>query len=763
MILFFIICLRGFALTPSDSITKIIDLKEITVIAEKGRYSKRNNPAVGIIEKVRRNSKTGDPYQQPYYSFNKYSKISIGLPDFKLSDVEPRYSNDNNIADTLYGVHDDVLRVSLKETVSDIIFRKSPRARKEIVHGRRSEGVDRAFDQENIYRVLDDVLSEVDIYGNDVAILQKRFVSPLANIGPDYYKYFITDTLDIEGTRCMAIAFSPRDPQSLGFSGQLFVAADDTTGFVKRVMMRVPSSANINYIDRMTIIQSYEKDSSGNRNKTSDIMSVVLQILPGTQRFLAERTTIYSDFSYSERSDFQQYYSKAGRTFHLPAYDQQPESFWQSARKIPLTDGERNLGSLMSHLRKKRWFIRSERVLKIIVEGYVATGEKSKVDLGPVNTLISYNTLEGVRLRIGGITTANLNPHLFARGYVAYGTHDRKFKYLAELEYSFPAKKRYAQEFPVRSIRASHQYDVDMLGQDYLFTNPDNVFISFRRQKSDLATYRRRSELTYTHELENNFSFAASLRHETQKETPFIKFIDGQGRNFTRYNQTSLRLMFRYSPGEKFIEGHTERERINLDSPEITLSHEIGPRGWFGSEFFLNKTELAARNRFQLSWLGYADVTLKGGIIWNRVQFPALMWPNANLSYTVQPESYSLMNPMEFANDRYASIDLSYWLNGLILNRIPWINRARLREVFTFKSLWGGLSRKNDPSYDSSLFRFPADARTCLMSSTPYMEIGFGLDNILSVLRVDYVWRLTYLDHPGINRSGLRVALHFSF
>lgn len=747
----------------SDSIKKVVDLNEVTVFAKKERYSKRNNPAVELMERVRQAAQKGNPNQEPFYSFDKYSKISIGLADFNTPDKESPNSYISDYVDTEWAEGSEVLRVSLKETASKAIRRKSPHSRKEIVTGRRNEGIDNAFNQDNIYKALEDVLREVDIYGNDVAIMQNRFVSPLANIGADFYKYFITDTLNVEGTRCIAVAFTPRNPESLGFSGQLFVAADDTTGFIKKVRMRVPSVANINYIDRLTISQTFEKDSLGNRNKTDDRMSVVLQLVAGTQRFLAERSTAYSNFSYNEQTELAEYYPKAGRTFYLDGFDEQTDEFWDEARKIPLTGGERNLGSLLMRLRHNKWFNWSEKLLKIIVEGYITTGKKSKVDIGPVNTLVSYNSLEGVRFRVGGVTTANLSKHWFARGYLAYGLRDRKFKYLGEVEYSFLPKKKYAYDFPVNSIRATHQYDVDMLGQHYLFTNPDNIFISVRRKKSDLATYRRLSELTYTLELENNFSFVAALRYETQQESPFIKFVNGNNRSFNHYNQSSLRLTFRYSPGETFIEGHTMRQLINSDAPLIMLTHEIGPQGWLGSEFFMNKTELVASKRFRLSWLGYADVTLKGGILWNRVQFPALLWPNANLSYTVQPESYSLMNPMEFANDRYASIDLSYWLNGLILNRIPFINRARLREVFTFKSLWGGLSRKNDPAYNPSLFRFPLDADTHRMTSTPYMEIGVGLDNIFSILRVDYVWRLTYLNHPGINRSGLRIALHFSF
>ena len=60
------------------------------------------------------------------------------------------------------------------------------------------------------------------------------------------------------------------------------------------------------------------------------------------------------------------------------------------------------------------------------------------------------------------------------------------------------------------------------------------------------------------------------------------------------------------------------------------------------------------------------------------------------------------------------------------------------------------------------ILAFPVDAHAMKMSKTPYMEIGAGIDNILSVLRVDYVWRLTYRDTPGVDHSGIRISLHFT-
>jgi hypothetical protein len=177
----------------------------------------------------------------------------------------------------------------------------------------------------------------------------------------------------------------------------------------------------------------------------------------------------------------------------------------------------------------------------------------------------------------------------------------------------------------------------------------------------------------------------------------------------------------------------------------------------------INKTELSIQKRFWFSAFGYTDIILKAGKIWSEVNYPNLLIPNANLSYTIQPESYTLMNALEFANDQYLSWDLTYWANGAIFNRIPMLKYLKLREVFSFRGLYGKLSDQNNPEYNNSLFRFPTNTNCRPMEKKPYMELGVGLDNIFTILRLDYVWRLTYKDVPGIDKSGLRIQLHFTF
>lgn len=207
----------------------------------------------------------------------------------------------------------------------------------------------------------------------------------------------------------------------------------------------------------------------------------------------------------------------------------------------------------------------------------------------------------------------------------------------------------------------------------------------------------------------------------------------------------------------------TGRIPINFDAPVFSISHTFAPKGLFGNPFALNVTEVGFSKRFWFSAFGYMDLSLKGGHVWSRSPYPNLLSPGANLSYMLQPDLFSCLNPMEFINDSYAQWDITYWANGAILNYIPFLKKLKLREAVTFKGVWGHLSDRNKPSLNPQLYQFPEITHTQEMTDRPYMEVGVGLDNIFRILRLDYTWRLTYRDNPNACLSGLRFTFHFSF
>lgn len=742
-----------------------VGLDEVVVKKQKEHYSKKNNPAVIFMQKIRTAGPLTDPRRNDYYGYRKHERLSFGLNDMHLNDsTKGDFAFLKEHVDTSDVSGRQILPLSVKEKVSEIVYRRNPRDEKELIRAVRQHGIDEVTDLESMQTLLEDAFREIDLYDDDINILQNRFVSPLSKIAPDFYKFYLTDTISQPGedVRLIELSFAPRNPATFGFTGRLYVEEGDSTMFVRRVHMNVPPSINLNFIDQLQIIQEFSKAPDGSRLKTLDDFYVEISVIKGTQGLFTRRTTAYGDFSFEPPAE-SGIFDKLGSTLtDTQAYSRSTE-YWDKARMMEVSKNEKRIDALMKRLRSVPLYYYCEKVVKILVGGYVRTGNPSKFDFGPVNTLMSGNSLEGFRMRIGGMTTANLSKHWFSRMYLAYGFGDKKLKYGAEVEYSFNEKRYHSREFPIHSIRVSEKYDVDQLGQHYLFTNADNVFLALKRQKNDLMTYKRDTRIDYTLELNNNFSIVASVSNIRQEASKFVDFRLPDGGGFRHYQNTGFDVKLRFAPGEKFYQTKSDRIPINLDAPVIVLQHTFMPGGLFGARYCINKTELSLQKRFWFSAFGFADFIVKGGHVWSSVPFPALLTPNANLSYTIQPESYALLTPMEFMGDTFASWDVTYWANGALFNYIPLLKKLKLREVVAFRGWWGQLSDRNNPVKTRWLPEFPQQIRYTEMHGKPYMEISAGIDNLLKCLRIDYVWRLNYRNVPGRDKSGVRIQLHVTF
>ena len=745
-----------------DLVATGVELGEVVVHKGKEKYSKKNNPAVEMIKKLRARRDDNDPRRMPHYGYTQYERMMLGfanLDDLIKKPEEQRWIDE--YADTSLLTGKRILPISIKETVARDYYSRDPEAHKHLILGSKSAGIDERIDQENVKKVLDDFMGEIDIFQNDVTLLTNRFVSPLSRIAVDFYKFYLNDTVMVDGERCAVLSFVPFTPQTFGFLGRLFVSLEDTTMFIKRVSMGVPYDINLNYVERMSIVQDFERAPNGSRLKMRDNVEVSFKLMPGVPEAFARRETTYRDHNFERPEggvfNFKGEQSTQGGAAYMP------DEFWQEYRPAQVRTTTATMRGLMQRLRGSKLFYWAEQVVIVMVNGYLPTARVSKFDIGPLNTTISGNSLEGLRLRLGGMTNVNLSRHLFARGYVAYGFRDEKFKYMGSLEYSFIPKKSLDQEFPIHSLRLTHRYDVDKLAQHYLYTNQDNMFLTLRRHKDVRMQYLRTTRLEYRHEWYNHFSIALGIEHNIHEATQYVPFVYSDGTARQRYTQAGFTAQLRFAPGETFYQTRSYRIPINMDAPIMTLTQTYMPKGFMGSLHEINKTELGLQKRFWFSAFGYADVILRGEKVWSQVAYPDLLMPNVNLSYTIQPESYALMKPMEFINDQALSWDLTYWGNGILMNRLPLIKKLRLREVLSLRGIWGSLSDKNNPAADDAVFLFPADALCQPMGDKPYMEAGVGLDNIFTILRVDYVWRLTYRDHAGTDRHGIRIQLHFNF
>lgn len=743
-------------------------LDEVVVKRGKEKYSKKNNPAVELARRLIATKHDDDPRRhRELTSWTAFEQLVFGLNEVGDDGASRsllgkfKFLEDYTLVSQVTGKR--VLPLIAKEQYSTHSWRRSPASHRQVVHATQTAGLDDSFDAASVKRFMDDLLREIDVTdGNDVTILSNRFVSPLSSIGISFYKYYLGDTIEVDGERCADLSFVPFNSESFGFVGHIYVSVADTSAlFIKRVSMGVPRNINLNYVERVSIEQTYRRAADGCREPLSDVLEAEFRVLRGTPGMFARRMTTYG--TTPPVADVDDVFALKDEVTVERQAASRAEGYWDAVRPGSHDDLGQSVKTMVERLRSNKFFYWTERVLVALVQGYVGTSRTgSKVEFGPLNTTISGNSLEGVRLRAGVVTTVNLSKHWFARAYVAYGTRDGRFKYMAQGEYSFVPKVRYETEFPVHSLRLRHSYDVERHGQQYLYTNADNVFLAIKRKSDNLLSYLRRTELEYKRENRHHFSLAVNVSHNRHEQSRLLPFVTGAGETVRHYDQTGVTLSLRWAPGEKFFQMRTQRVPINQDAPVLSLTHTYMPGNAFGNRREVNKTELGISKRFWFSAFGYLDAMVKAGAVWSRVEYPDLMMPAANLSYTIQPESFALMNAMEFMGDRYVSADVTYWLNGWLLNRVPLLKKLKLREVVGARMWWGSLRQTNDPRLNDDLIGLPEGA-IAASGGRPYVEMSVGLDNILTVLRVDYVWRLTYRHVPGTSARGVRIALHFTF
>lgn len=752
------------------------EISEVVVKPKREKYTRKDNPAVELIKKVIAHKNDNRIEAKPEYQTEVYEKLSLSLdnfnPNLDKNKFLKKFKFIKNYLDTSEFNGKPILTVSVRENLSDFYYRKSPKAEKTIVRAKRMQGIDKTLDDGGgITSNLEEIFKSINIFDNNIPILLNRFVSPLSStLATTYYHYYIMDTLDVGGDKCVNLAFVPANSESYGFTGRLYITLDGNYA-VKKVLLNTPANINLNWVDKLRIEQEFKQMPDSTWVLDQENTFVNFYVVKGTQQLYAHQLRNYDNYNFNVQNA-DSVFGLLGALHVLPEATAQPDTFWTHNRPIPLKEKEDALKDLLGQLRKVPAFNAIIKTAEILITGYIPTANDKKVtkfDFGPMNTTFSANHLEGFRMRVGGMTTANLNPYWFASGYLAYGTNDRKIKYNLKLTHSFTKKEYHEGENPVNNLSFIQEYDVYTPGQDFLFTSKDNIFVAWKvGEPVTKMQYIRKSVLQYEKEWLNGLTWKSWIMNQNNEAAGTLQYIkrdeSGNLYHIKDFTTSEIGTQLRFAPGERAYNGRSGKESVfNLskDAPVFKLSHQLGIKGVLGGDYNYNHTEISAEKRIWLSSFGHIDAQIKAGKVWDKVPFPLLILPNTNQSITIQPEAFHMMNALEFVTDQYVSFNATYYLKGWILNRIPGIKWLRLREVLSFNMIYGGLTDKNNPTLTPGLFLLPDGTQP--LGSTPYMECSVGLENIFKILRIDYYRRLTYLDHPDIKKGGIRIALRFTF
>lgn len=743
-------------------------LKEVSVKStRKAKYSNKNNPAVELIRQVIAHKKYNRLENYNYAEYKQYEKLTMYLGD--LSD---NFRNRNFFRNYQYiFVEQDstqmggktLFPIYMEEKISQNYFRKSPYNKKQIVEGHKQVKYDPQFiDNEGLQSSFNRMYQDIDIYDNNVSLLGNDMLSPIADGAPTFYHFYIEDTIKDVSPQLIKLSFVPRSKTDLLFQGSIYITMDGNYA-VQKAILNVNKNINLNFVRQFKAILSFDKSEDGKYHLSQTDLKMDFGLHKDKGGLFGERVVTISNFKINHPEPDQVYKGPA-ESMSADA-ENKADQYWQTNRTDSLKKIEANIYKNVDSLQSSPSFKRTMKLFTLLLAGYYDFGP---FETGPANTFYNFNPIEGFRLRFGGRSTPELSKRFYFETYGAYGFKDQRFKYFLSGTYSLNDKSIYS--FPQEYVRASFQHDTKIPGQELEFVQEDNFFLSFKRGVNTTWLYNDIFRLNYVHEYPSHFSYKLQFQDWDQQPAGTLYYetvSNGVEHQINSLRTVELSAELRYAPHEKFYQGKLYRTPIPDKYPIFTLRYQQGMKGFFNGQYSYENITGNITKRFYFGQYGYSDVSTEGGYILGKLPFPLLDIAHANQTYALQLQSYNLMNFLEFVSDHYAAVNIDQNFNGFIFNKIPVFRKLKWREVVSFKALWGGVRNENNPADNPSLYQFPKNdagvPTTYALTNGPYMEGSVGISNIFKVLRLDYVERLSYLEHPGAPKSGIRALVIFQF
>ena len=784
----------------------VYGLQDIVVTPKnrKRDYKRKGNPAVELIKNVIANKDKHCVQTVDFYTASTYSRMSFALDNIKVNWDKRFWKNFDFVKkyiDTT-GVYPNVT-VSIREHINEEYYQRKPHREKKILQKKRIFGVEDLVSQGSFQENINAIFKDVEINDNSMKLLFNRFVSPLSStLAVTFYQYYIMDTIMVDGYPCIDLAFVPVNSESYGFTGHLYIV-NDSTYRLKRYAINVPPDINLNFVSNYSVEHTYKQLENGLWAPDRTTTYAKFYIMNNKRGMLARQTKIYTGWDLETPIPKETF--SALTADEVETNDSTAQRYgaaaWDTLRPEPLTKYENSVYDLVQEATANQKIASMIATVNAITTEFVATTpardlDLSKFDFGPIYQFLSWNMLEGVRIRVGGASTAKLHDQFFFRGYVAFGTKDLRPKYNGTFIYTFDKHKNQPYDGIRHHIQLSAQYDVEEPGQLTDVIRRDHILMSIPTSTPTLGfdQYVFHAKLEYMKEWRNKFSIRTGFDFMNNEAAGALKYERVQWdmnpdstwtmskTNIGSYRNYEGCIEFRYSPGSRvYIDrmGIESPFALEKDAPTIKLTHYVGyldDRHNGGDGFVYNRTEAMFDKRFWFSAFGHLDLRVQTGMIWQKVPFTKLIIPQASTSIFLAQRAFNLMKPLEFLMDEYVALFATYYFKGWIMNRIPGINKLKLRGVVSVAALYGGLTKKNNPFLEtgSGLYDFPQNAtfddhgywtagRTSSpIGKLPYIEITAGFENILKFIRIDYVRRILYNDYelpyrvpvPGVDEDG---------
>lgn len=716
---------------------EVFNIKEVEVTPGE-------NPAIPLFRKIIDNKETNEPKGLPSWQSRIYAKTEIDVKNVKSSLRNKKLLSQFDFVfdyiDSLEIKGKTFLPVFFNETVSNYYHdSESGKDREEII---ANQGSGMTVDMYSQF--TGKMYEDINIYDNYITLSDIGFISPLNNLGLQFYKYYLRDSVLNGESKIYEISFHPKLPQEPVFKGKFWV--EDGSYAISKLEMQLSEKANVNFVNNLQYSVEFQKtEGRWTPRNESVIADVDIQKNKDSEKLgiIVRKTNIYDDFRFGEVSEMIEKFKEP--IIVARNVMDKTDQYWDEIRPVELQQREKNIYFMVDSIKNVRLYHTVAEYVYMFYYGYRDLG---KVELGPYYYLYSHNLPEGSRFRLGARTTYKFDKNLRLNVYSAYGTKDRKFKYGGGFEYYFSVK-------PLSLVAFQMQHDLEMLGKSSNAFNEENIMTTLLSKRvNSKFNMVDKYEFTAQKEWKQGLINEMSVSIQKISGSPNVPFVSQDGNIVPSVRSTELHLGLRYAPGEDIIQDNFERNSYANYDPTFTLNITKGFKGIFGGDYNFLSLNAGLSDKLVLNPVGYSNYYIQIGKIWGEVPFPFLKIHEGNETYAFDINAFNLMNYQEFVSDTYASIFWDHHFTGFFLNKIPLFRKLKWREIIGAKVLWGSYNIEKHNNIN-----LPGNMKG--LEKQPYTEFSVGLENIFKIIRVDGVWRFNY-NRQSDNQFGLFILLQLS-
>lgn len=710
-------------------------LDEVVLVTRpKKRLKKKENPAYKILKEVWKRKRKNGLKLVDYYQYRKYTTTEIGLNNVDTAFVKKVFKDEylkafDNITYDSDGKN-YYIPVYLKEQVNWVYGNNKTKKIKEDIEAEKEVGASGFAMQ-----MISNVFKNIDIFKNNITILRKSFISPLSTEGFATYDYVLHDTVRKNNKKFFNIYFFPRREQDFAFTGNVLIAEKNYS--VKKIRMEVGKSAGINFARGLSFEKEFDVKKDSIYISTKDIFEgdfTVLSKDESNRGASVKKTINYNNYKLNKPKPASFYDIKSVK-IRPNQYDKN-DSYW----KIQNQD-KKDTYDLIQNVVSKKAVRRITGLINTLATGYVRT--PFNLELGPFWTAFASNEIEGFRTKLAFRTFKTKDDRFRFGGHIAYGFKDKKIKYGAEAKYLLSFQPRITTSI-------AYQKDIEQLGSTLLNTNQllgnsfGNTAVFIRGNNyflSNVEKYATNFDYAFNNNLHLGINFSRAQITSASPENFSIEYKDENGTVRNQVNDVASDIYLSFTPGRN-VYGLGVQQRYGRNIyPSIILNYRHGYKDILGGTHNYDKIQIRYNQPIMLGSLGLLDATIEGGKTFGEVPISLLSPIPANQSFSLVKNTFALMNYYDFVTDTYLAGHFEQHFNGFLLNRIPIINKLKLRSLLTFRAAYGTISNANR-NINLSDIQYNAP------SNKLYYEYGVGIENIgfgnLRFLRVDAIWRSDY-------------------